>query len=291
MLTYADDSTPAEFDAGYANFIDAAVVERWEAHFRDASRDALLHPHVELAYGPHERNRIDLFPAPDAAPDAPVLVAIHGGLWFLFDKWMMHFLARAWTAAGIHVACPNYRLAPGASLDDIVADCRRAIGFLHRERSTLGIGSGPMFVTGHSAAGQLAAVMASTDWPEFDARLPACLLRGLVGVSGFYDIEPFHETGFQSQTRFTREAYRRWNPVNLVHPGLPPALLVTGARESGLLHAMMDGYAGLLRAAGVPVTAMDVPDEDHFSVLARLGDPSSEVFRRALAKVRTWAVT
>jgi len=288
VLTYADYRTPAEFDAGYANFIDAPVVERWEAHFREASRAALRLPHVELAYGPDQRNRIDLFPAPGAMPDAPVLVSIHGGLWFLFDKWMMHFLAPAWTAAGVHVACPNYRLAPGASLDEIVGDCRRALGFLHRERNAIRIGSGPIVVTGHSAAGQLAAVMASTDWPAFDARLPARLVRGLVGVSGFYDIEPFYETGFQSQTRFTREAYHRWNPANLVRPDLPPALLVTGARESGLLHAMMDGYAGLLRAAAVPVTTMDVPDEDHFSVLARLGDPSSEVFRSALAKVRQW---
>ncbi len=289
MLTYADDRTPAQFDAGYANFIDAAVVERWEAHFREASRDALRMPHVELAYGPDGRNRIDLFPARGAAPDAPVLVAIHGGLWFLFDKWMMHFLAPAWTTAGVHVACPNYRLAPGASLDEIVADCRRALGFLHRERSTLGIGSGPMVVTGHSAAGQLAAVMASTDWPEFDARLPGRLVRGLVGVSGFYDIEPFHGTGFQSQTRFEQDAYRRFNPINLVRPDMPPGLLITGERESGLLHAMMDGYARLLGGAGVPVATMDVPDEDHFSVLARLGDLSSEVYRRALSKVREWA--
>jgi arylformamidase len=265
------------------------VVERWEAYFREASRKALRLPHVELAYGPDERNRIDLFPAPAAPPDAPALIAIHGGLWFLFDKWMMHFLAPSWTAAGVHVACPNYRLAPNASLGEIVADCRRAIGFLHLRRAASGIGSGPMFVTGHSAAGQLAAVMASTDWPEFDTRLPARLLRGLVSVSGFFDIEPFHETGFQSQTRFTRDAYRRWNPVNLVRPGMPPALVITGSKESGLLHAMMEGYARLLHAAAVPVETIDVPGEDHFSVLARLGDPSSEVHRRALAMVRQWS--
>jgi arylformamidase len=148
-----------------------------------------------------------------------------------------------------------------------------------------------MVVTGHSAAGQLAAVMASTDWPEFDTRLSARLIRGFIGVSGFYDIEPFHETGFQSQTGFEQDAYRRWNPVNLVRHGLPPALLITGGRESALLHAMMDGYADLLGAVGVPVTTVDVAGEDHFSLLARLGDPSSEVFRRALARVRTWAAT
>jgi hypothetical protein len=31
MLTYRAYKTPAEFDAGYANNIDAAVVANWEA--------------------------------------------------------------------------------------------------------------------------------------------------------------------------------------------------------------------------------------------------------------------
>ena len=289
MLTYADYRTPAEFDAGYANFIDAPVVERWEAYFRDASRTALRHPHVELAYGPHERNRIDLFPAPDAAPDAPVLVAIHGGLWFLFDKWMMHFLAPAWTAAGVHVACPNYRLAPerASTTSSPIAGAPSASCIANAQ--ACGIGSGPMFVTGHSAAGQLAAVMASTDWPEFDTRLPARLLRGLVGVSGFYDIEPFHETGFQSQTRFSREAYRRLNPVNLVRPGLPPALLITGERESGLLHAMMDGYARPPSRRGRSGRDHGCRRRGSFLGARPARRSVSEVHRRALAKVRKWS--
>src|SRR5438128_1230295 len=131
MLTYANYHTPAEFDAGYANSIDAAVVERWERFFREESLKVSDRRRVEFSYGPDPRNRIDFFPAPDAEPGAPVLIAIHGGLWFLFDRWMMHFLVPAFTAAGVHVACPNYRLAPQASLDEIVTDCRRAVTFLH----------------------------------------------------------------------------------------------------------------------------------------------------------------
>src|SRR5215470_15764496 len=161
MLGYRDYKTPAEFDAGYANNIDAAVVDHWEAFFREKSR-ALSAPRLELAYGPHERNEIDFFPALNALPDAPTLIAIHGGLWFLFDRWMMHFLVPAFTAAGVHVACPTYRLAPAVGLDDIVSDCRTAISFL---RTTPSLGRlGDFSVLGHSAAGQLAAVMASTDW-------------------------------------------------------------------------------------------------------------------------------
>ena len=282
MLTYSSYKTPAEFDAGYANNIDAAVVAHWEAFFRARSA-ALAAPRLELTYGPDARNRIDFFPAPNAPPEAPVLIAIHGGLWFLFDKWMMHFLVPAFTAAGVHVACPNYRLAPAVGLGDIVGDCRRAIAFVHDNRDATGAGTGRMYVLGHSAAGQLAAAMASTNWPEFDPRLPADMLNGFIGVSGFYDIEPFADTGFQQQTKFAIGDYKTWNPVEMIRAGMPPGLLVTGAKESGLLREMMDGYAALLRATAINVETVDVPGEDHFSVLARLGDAASGLHERVLA--------
>jgi arylformamidase len=138
-----------------------------------------------------------------------------------------------------------------------------------------------MYVLGHSAAGQLAAAMASTNWPEFNPRQPAAMLDGFVGVSGFYDIEPFAGTGFQQQTKFAISDYKTWNPVNLIRAGTPPGLLITGAKESGLLHEMMDGYATLLRAAAINVETIDVPGEDHFSVMARLGDPLRTAQARA----------
>src|SRR3984957_12955420 len=156
MLTYKGYKTPAEFDPGYANNIDAAVVAHWEAFFRERS-NMLSAPRLQLAYGPDERNEIDFFQALNAPPDAPVLVAIHGGLWFLFDKWMMHFLVPAFTAAGVHVACPNYRLAPAAGLSDIVGDCRRAIAFVHENRDPAGAGKGGFCASGRSGPRQPAA--------------------------------------------------------------------------------------------------------------------------------------
>ena len=281
MLTYKDYKTPAEFDAGYSNNIDGAVVARWETFFQERSK-TLSAPRLELAYGPDERNEIDFFTALNAPSDAPILIAIHGGLWFLFDKWMMHFLVPAFTAAGVHVACPNYRLAPSVGLGDIVGDYLRAVAFMHDNRDATGAGTGRMYVLGHSAAGQLAAAMASTNWPEFDPHLPTDVLDGFIGVSGFYDIEPFADTGFQEQTRFTIADYKTWNPVNLIGSGMPPGLLITGAKESGLLHEMMDGYATLLRNGAIKVETVDAPEEDHFSVLARLGDAASELHKRML---------
>ena len=185
--------------AGYANNITPEGVNRWERFFRDRSSEVLASgtPYVELAYGPHPRQRMDCFRSPAARADAPTLIAIHGGLWFFFDRWMMHFLVPAFTAAGIHMACPSYRLAPEQALSDIVADCQ------------------------------------------------------LVGFS----------TG----------DYQRWNPIAHVHPRIPPALLVTGQRESPWLHEMKSVYQHALHAAGVTAEDTDAPDECHFSVLSAIG--------------------
>ncbi len=101
MATYLGYATDEDFYRGYDNFITPEVVAKWDAIFRADSARALaaLPGRRELRYGPKERNAIDFFPAAGPGP-APVLVAIHGGLWFLFDKWFMHFLAEAFTRAG-----------------------------------------------------------------------------------------------------------------------------------------------------------------------------------------------
>jgi dipeptidyl aminopeptidase/acylaminoacyl peptidase len=100
---------------------------------------------------------------------------------------------------------------------------------------------------------------------------------------------PFAGTAFQQQTKFAFRDYQTWNPVDTVRAGMPSALLITGAKESRLLHEMMEGYAALLRGAAVNVETVDMPAEDHFSVLARLGDNTSSTHKRALAWMRRLA--
>ena len=71
----------AERDAAYNN--SAAVADSTTlSDARNAASAAFRAAHpaaLDLAYGPRERNRWDLFPAAD--PAAPCLVFIHGGYW------------------------------------------------------------------------------------------------------------------------------------------------------------------------------------------------------------------
>ncbi len=79
--------------------------------------------HLDLAYGPRERNKWDLYPAADSK--APVLVFIHGGYWQRNSREFFAIMAEGALARGFAAALPSHTLAPEASLTEIVAHWRR----------------------------------------------------------------------------------------------------------------------------------------------------------------------
>src|SRR5690606_2861147 len=83
-----------------------AVMQRWR-ETAEAARAA--HPPLEIAYGPGEREVMDLFSAGDAAP---VAVFLHGGYWQALDRGWFSGLAPALLAHGVSLAIPSYDLAP-----------------------------------------------------------------------------------------------------------------------------------------------------------------------------------
>jgi hypothetical protein len=53
----------------------------------------------DVRYGPHARERLDIFPAGEA--QAPTLVFFHGGYWQAMDKEVFHFIAAGFRKYGV----------------------------------------------------------------------------------------------------------------------------------------------------------------------------------------------
>ena len=90
----------------------ADIVAGWER--RSAEMRARHSGHLDLRYGPRERNRIDFL---KAAESAPTLLFIHGGYWQTRAKEDFTVFAGGPMAHGINVALIGYTLAPDATLD------------------------------------------------------------------------------------------------------------------------------------------------------------------------------
>ena len=92
---------------------------------------ALPPPHVaNAAYGPHERNVLDLWKAPSNRP-TPLVIFIHGGGFSRGDKGgLSPVLLSECLRRGISVAAINYRYSTQAPYPGPMMDSARAIQFL-----------------------------------------------------------------------------------------------------------------------------------------------------------------
>lgn len=257
-------------DAAYDNVgtvtDSAAQVER--RNRLSAERRAKPGAMLDLAYGPGERMRWDLYPAAD--PAAPCLVFIHGGYWLRNSRELFAVVADGVGALGWSVAIPGYTLAPEATLTQIAAEMAAAMDWLAVFGREHGI-DGPVIVSGWSAGALLAALLLSH--PR--------VIAGLA-ISGIYDLEPLRDTSMNAVLNITEDEVRQLSPLRL--PVVPkPLAIAYGSAElppfvwdARRFHAMRD-------AARAPGALVPVAGEDHFSILDHLCRPDGDLVRLALS--------
>src|SRR2546426_174104 len=150
------------------------MVAGWEQ--RSAEMRKRFPGHLDLRYGPRDRNRIDFL---KAGEQAPTLLFIHGGYWQNRAKEVFTVVAEGPLAHGINVALIGYMLAPDATLDEIVAEIHAGIDFLSQQLPQLGAAPGGIVVSGWSAGGHLSSMALSNRH-----------VRAGIGISGIYELEP-----------------------------------------------------------------------------------------------------
>ncbi len=266
MTDKPPSSSPEWLEAQYNNRAAVpdhlAVMARWKA---DAEATRFAHPPTVLAYGPGERQVMDLF---EAGPDAPVAVFLHGGYWQALDRSWFSWIAPAFRQHGVSVAIPSYDLAPRVRLGRIVGDMRDAV-----ERIRTKIGRRPV-VFGHSAGGHGAACMLS------EARASAA-----VAISGVFDLAPLVPTSLNAALDLDeREAAAlspiHWPTPNGSTPGGTVLDCVVGAAETAEFVRQSRDMAVLWGAKGVETRFEALTGLNHFTVLDPLADPDSLLVRR-----------
>ena len=180
--------------------------------------------HLDLPFGAGEREKWDLYPA--ARADAPCLVFIHGGYWQALDRSFASHCARGLLGQGVAVAVPSYDLCPAVTLGEIAEQMRRAAAFLHRRRG------GRLLAAGHSAGGQLAALLLATDWPAWEAGLPAGMVGAALPISGVFELGPLRGTSIGQALRLTGAEIATLSPRLLPPPAYEGLHVVVGGAES-----------------------------------------------------------
>jgi arylformamidase len=237
------------------------VVGGWDR--RSADMRARHSEHLDLRYGPRERNRIDYF---KAAENAPTLVFIHGGYWQMRSKEVFSLFAGGPMMFGINAAMIGYTLAPEATLDEIVAEIHAGIDFVAEQLPARGGDANRIVVSGWSAGGHLMAMALSH--PR---------VKGGIGISGIYDLEPIRHSYLNVKLGLDAAMSYRNSPMKQAAGPMKPLALVVGSAELPLLRKQTADFACHRARYGLPVSYEEIPGADHFSVMDQLASPAGRI--------------
>jgi len=274
------DYDKAGLDAQYNIRARVTDHEAWSARWA-AAAEAVLKTRPSRLNIAYDREKLDVFPA--ARTPAPALIFIHGGYWQSRSKEDFCFIVPAFQDAGIAVVMVEYTLAPKATMDEIVRQNRAAVAFVHKNARELGIDPARIHVAGHSAGGHLAAMMMVTDWTMHG--LDRHPLAGGCAISGLYDLEPIRLCYLNEVLGMDAATAARNSPIHLVPRTAPPLILALGTAESEEFHRQQEVLAGLWRRHGLRLEIADQPDDHHFSVIQRLGEPDSLLHRSVMRQI------
>jgi acetyl esterase/lipase len=259
------------------------------AHAQDVKRD------IPYATPAQERQVLDVY-SPQGAKNLPVVFWVHGGGWQTGDKSSVQLKPQAFTDHGFVFVSTNYRLLPAVDMGTIVRDVARSVGWAHGHIAEYGGDPDRLFVMGHSAGAQLAALVCTDERYLKAEGVPLTAVKGCVPVDGdTYDVPAIIEVAetrwrahglppakFGHREKFGNdpEKHRDFSAVTHVAggKGIPPFLILHVAEHPDT-SAQAQRLGNVLKGAGVPVKVFGARETTHNKINADLGredDPATK---------------
>lgn len=248
----------------------------------------------------HQRQVLDIYTSERATDQSlPVIFWIHGGGWQVGDKSDVARKPKVLTERGFVFVSTNYRLLPDVEMDVLTRDVAKSLGWVHKNIARYGGDPTRIFVGGHSAGAQLAALICTDDRYLQEVGVSFDVLKGCMPVDGdTYDIPKIiltaeHRQAVYGGKMFTFGHRQKFgnNPEKHVDfsavthvakgKGIPPFLILyfSGNPDTRVQARRLEA---VLRQADIPAKAYGKRDSNHSRLNNDLGKPddpaTQEVF-------------
>ncbi|MEX0806716.1 MAG: alpha/beta hydrolase [Candidatus Binatia bacterium] len=237
---------------------------------------------LDVPYGSSRREILDIYAADQ--PGGPVLIYIHGGYWRSGSKEDNCNFVPVFTKRSATVVLVEYDLCPAVTVSDIVRQTRSAIAWIFKNIMRYGGDPSKLYISGHSAGGQLTAMALAHDWKQ--EGLPRDCITGAVATSGVYDLDMVMRISVQQQVRLTPELAKENSPF--LHPPLPicPVVIAVGGAEPKGWQQMSEDFFKLCGDHGVPCEYLIVPGANHYTMSEHLADANSPLAQAMLKQMQ-----
>lgn len=229
---------------------------------------------------------------PKKGSNSPMVIWVHGGSLTFGDKDNILYKAEYFTARGYVFVSINYRLSPNVKHPANAQDVADAIVWLHENATDYSADSEKMFLIGHSAGAQLAALVSIDEKYLEKAGSSPAILDGVILLDGLgYDIPLMMNDASAKIKEWCVDAFgnnkKEWeqaSPVNSIkeNKATPPFMIAyAGEREGAEKEAI--AFSRTLSEASVKNKVFSYEKKNTTTINKELGKatdkPTEDVFR------------
>jgi acetyl esterase/lipase len=229
-----------------------------------------------------DKHKLDLY-LPEGAKDFPVLFYIHGGAWSKGSRKAGAGMGKVFASHGIGVASVGYRLSPAVTHPAHIEDVAQAFDWTYRNIGKYGGNPGAIFVSGHSAGGHLAALLASN--PQYLKKYGLGLnnIKGDIPISGVFAIRPgMMPKVFGEDATALQEA----SPLRYAAKNCPPFLILYAEKDLKGMDKGAQAFTAALKKNGALVSVHEIKGRNHGTIVLQIANPGEEVARLMLDFIR-----
>jgi acetyl esterase/lipase len=229
-----------------------------------------------------ERQKLDLY-LPKGTKDYPILFFIHGGAWTGGSRSGFDRIGRTFARNGVAFVSTGYRLSPQVKHPAHVQDVAKGFAWTVANIGKYGGNPDAIFVSGHSAGGHLAALLATDDDYLKAEKLSLKNIKGTIPISGVFVVSPRMKNVFGDNEEVCKKA----SPQNHVREGLPPFLILYADNDLGNLGKQAETFAPALKEQKVEATLVKGKDRNHGSIMMKMAaeeDPATQAVLEFIAK-------
>jgi acetyl esterase/lipase len=251
-----------------------------------------LHPIVKnknIVYDKENGLKLDVFSPKNKQKTKAVLVFIHGGNWNAGKKETYSFFGKGMARKNIVTVVIDYRLSPLATYDGMTSDAANAIAWVQKNIAQYGGDSSKIYVSGHSAGGHLAALVA-TDTTYFSALKMRNPLKGSILIDAFgldmltylsaksWDKDVMYYPTFSTNP----EIWKKGSPIFHIHKGMPPFLIFIGSNTYPAIKSGAHDFMKVLQSTAPETQLIEKKGRGHIGMIFQFALPWNQAYKEVL---------
>lgn len=219
-----------------------------------------------------------------------ILIFVHGGNWNTGNKNTYNLMGKNFARKNIIAVIPDYTLSPNADVDQMTKEIAAAIQFTKENAQKYSGDSEKIFVSGHSAGGQLAAsALMNPKYKISENTVSGIILIDAAGIDMKNYLEknpPTSESNYDVTWSKDPQKWKEASPIYFINEKTPPFLIYVGEKTYSSIKVANENFLEALHPFQPKVKPIFI-NKKHIPMVIQYFFPWSKRFDETLEFIKT----